>query len=134
MWDPRQYLAYSDERSRPYFDLVSRIGAPADTVTSVVDLGCGPGQLTARLADIWPHATIVGVDNSPEMIASAAPLATNRLTFHQGDLRDWQPAEPVDVLVSNATLQWVPEHRSLLARFVSWLQPGGWFEIGRAHV
>ena len=127
MWDPRQYLAYADERSRPFFDLVSRIGAPPDAVASVVDLGCGPGQLTAQLTQLWPQAAIVGVDSSPAMITAAGPLASGgRLRFEQADLRHWHPDEAIDVIVSNATLQWIPEHRDLLGRFLSWLRPGGW--------
>lgn len=127
-WDPSQYLAFSDERSRPFFDLVARIGAPADAVGAVVDLGCGPGGLTATLAQRWPAASVTGVDSSADMLAQAAKLddAGGRLAFVQADLSEWAPGGPLDVIVSNAALQWVPGHQELLARFVSWLQPGGW--------
>ena len=69
MWDPAQYLHFADERSRPFYDLVARIGATAPGY--VVDLGCGPGQLTASLAARWPEAEVVGIDSSTEMVAAA---------------------------------------------------------------
>ena len=73
MWDAGQYLRYRDERARPFIDLITRIGAAAPS--SVVDLGCGPGNLTALLAQRWPGADVAGVDSSPEMIEAArAPL------------------------------------------------------------
>ena len=124
VWDPVTYLQFADERSRPFFDLVRQVGAQRPA--SVVDLGCGPGQLTAKLAERWPEASIVGLDSSPEMIAKATAYAGPRLSFVIADLRDWQPVTPVEVILSNAALQWVPGHRSLLPRLVDALVPGGW--------
>ena len=125
MWDPGQYLKYADERGRPFAELVARISAKSPGY--VVDLGCGPGNLTARLAERWPDAFVAGVDSSPEMIEKARSVAVpGRLEFLLADLRKWQPHRPVDVLISNATLQWVPRHMDLLPRLVSTLVPGGW--------
>lgn len=124
-WDPDAYLRYSAERSRPFTDLVDRVAA--DAPRRVVDLGCGPGQLTATLACRWPDADILGVDSSPQMIEAAAEHAVGRLRFELGDAAAWTTPEPVDVLVSNATLQWVPGHRDLFAGWVDSLAPGGWF-------
>ncbi|HWI44298.1 MAG TPA: methyltransferase domain-containing protein [Nocardioides sp.] len=126
-WDPQRYLAFADERGRPFVELVARVGA-TDPRT-VVDLGCGPGNLTALLADRWPQAAVTGVDSSPEMIAQASGTNTRaRLAFHRQDLRDWlsEQAVPVDVLVSNATLQWVPGHLDLLPSLLGRVAPGGW--------
>lgn len=128
MWDPRTYLAFADERSRPFADLLSRVAA--ESPGHVVDLGCGPGQLTATLAQRWPGAHVLGVDSSPEMLAQAAQHAEpGRVDFEAGDAATWQPSGPLDVLVSNATLQWVPGHRELLGRYISWLAPGGWLAV-----
>ena len=126
MWDPGQYLRYAGERARPFFDLVARVGA--DEPGYVADLGCGPGNLTATLADRWPAAEIVGVDSSPEMIAAAQEEAAkrDRLSFTLGDVRDWRPARKVDVLLSNAVLQWVPGHMDVVRRWPGLLTPGGW--------
>ncbi|HYW26583.1 MAG TPA: trans-aconitate 2-methyltransferase [Terriglobales bacterium] len=124
-WDPGQYRRYADERSRPFFELVGRIGA--ERPGHVVDLGCGDGALTATLVARWPDATVEGVDRSPEMIAAAEPRTIpGRLGFAIGDVRDWRPDAAVDVLVSNATLQWVPEHARLLEGWADALAPGGW--------
>lgn len=123
-WDPATYLAFADERSRPFDELLRRV--PATQPGYVVDLGCGPGQLTASLAERWPAARIVGLDSSPDMIERAREHVTDRTSFEVADLRDWEPARPVDVIVANATLQWVPGHRDLLPRLVDMLSPGGW--------
>jgi trans-aconitate 2-methyltransferase len=129
MWDPAQYLNFADERSRPFFDLTGRIAASSPTY--VVDLGCGPGQLTASLAARWPAADVVGVDSSAEMIAAARAAGysgsqTGRLSFELGDAASWKPDRPVDVIVSNAMLQWVPGHLELLPAWVDYLAPQGW--------
>jgi trans-aconitate 2-methyltransferase len=124
VWDPTTYLEFADERSRPFVDLVGRVKVADPKV--VVDLGCGPGQLTASLAVRWPKAQILGLDSSPDMIRQAAKLAGPRLSFQLQDLRSWQPATPVDVIISNATLQWVPEHRELMPMLTSALGPNGW--------
>lgn len=124
VWDPRVYLEFADDRSRPFLDLVAQVAA--DAPDSVVDLGCGPGQLTARLADRWPSARIIGIDASPEMITRATEHVGGRVSFQTGDVRDWRADQPVDVIISNATLQWVPEHRELLPGLIDQLTPGGW--------
>lgn len=122
MWSPEKYLTFATERARPFHDLMARV--PAVDPADVVDLGCGPGTLTLELAARWPDARVVGVDSSAEMI-KAAP--GGRAEFVLADLRDWAPAQPVDVLISNATLQWVPDHLDLLPHLAGHVAPGGWF-------
>jgi trans-aconitate 2-methyltransferase len=127
MWDPVQYQHFGDERSRPFFDLLARVGAQAPD--TVVDLGCGPGTLTATLTRRWPGAVVRGIDSSAEMIEAARALPAGgdqRLSFVQGDVGDWKPDGGVDVIVSNAVLQWVPDHLPVLARWAGFLQTGGW--------
>src|SRR5262249_17268473 len=109
MWDANQYLKFADERARPYFDLLAQVRP--ERVRTIVDLGWGPGRLTRTLAERWPEAVVTGVDNSAEMLAQAQPLTMpGRLSFVQGDITTWQPEGAVDLLVSNAALQWVPSH------------------------
>ena len=129
MWDPGQYQQFAGERGRPFFDLLARVQATDPRY--VADLGCGPGNLTAALAQRWPGAEVVGVDNSPEMISAAQKLGDERagLSFVLGDLREWRPARPVDVLVSSAVLQWVPGHLDLVRRWPQMLTAGGWLAI-----
>lgn len=123
MWDPGQYRRFADERARPFFDLLARV--EVDDPACVVDLGCGPGELTAELARRWPAATVLGVDNAPAMIEAAREQQRARLSFELADVATWWPAAPVDVLVANALLQWVPDHMDLLPRWVAALNPGG---------
>jgi trans-aconitate 2-methyltransferase len=124
VWDPQQYEQFGTERSQPFTDLMSRIELPG--ARRIADLGCGTGSLTEDLARRWPAATVVGVDSSPDMLESARRRQiAGRLDFVLGDLRDWEPDEPLDLLVSNATLQWVPDHLAVITRLASFLAPGG---------
>jgi trans-aconitate 2-methyltransferase len=127
MWNPEQYARFGDERSRPFFELVNRIGA-TDPRT-VVDLGCGPGALTASLVERWPSADVLGVDNDAAMLASATNVLgdSKALRFTSGDIATWRVTEPADVIVSNAALQWVPNHLELLPALAAQVKPGGWF-------
>jgi trans-aconitate 2-methyltransferase len=134
VWDPGQYLHFADERSRPFFDLLGRVRAQDPGL--VADLGCGPGQLTATLADRWPDAEVRGIDSSAEMIKAARELpqsgghgSAGRLSFAVADVRQWQPERAADVIVSNAVLQWVPDHLQLLTRWAGMLSDAGWLAI-----
>ena len=126
-WDPERYLTYSDERGRPFGDLLRRVDA--DQPKNVVDLGCGPGNLTALAAARWPSAKVVGLDSSAPMIDKARASIAG-VDFAVTDLRDWaESAVPgsVDVLLSNATLQWVPGHLDLLPTLAGAVSEGGGF-------
>jgi trans-aconitate 2-methyltransferase len=139
MWDATQYLRFGGERSRPFIDLLARVGA--ELPEHVVDMGCGPGNLTVLLAERWPSAAVCGVDSSPQMIEAArklvsadAPRSTGSsltshapgLSFMLDDVRHWEPQSLPDVVISNAVLQWVPGHRELLVRWADWLADDGW--------
>jgi trans-aconitate 2-methyltransferase len=128
VWNPDQYQRYADERSRPFFDLLGRVRAA--NPRAIADLGCGPGNLTASLLERWPDARVWGVDSSAQMLESAQNLEQpGRLEFVQADLREWVPPEPLDVLVSNAALQWVPDHQRLIPHLAGWVAPGGWLAV-----
>ncbi|GER23423.1 trans-aconitate 2-methyltransferase [Zafaria cholistanensis] len=145
-WDPDLYLRHADPRARPFFDLVARIapvprmgesgtGEPGSwEPRTVVDLGCGPGHLTAALADRWPGARVLGLDSSPQMVAKAraahgpdAPAHRPNLAFEQADAGAWEPDARTDVVVTNAMLQWIPGHLELVGRWLDALAPGAWF-------
>ncbi|MFG1700935.1 trans-aconitate 2-methyltransferase [Nonomuraea sp. NPDC049309] len=123
IWDPVTYAIYADERSRPFIELISRVGAVEPDY--VVDMGCGSGDLTVELANRWPNATIEGFDSSPAMIGKARRLQS-QVRFQVADAATWRPDRPVDVLISNALLQWVPDHHSVLEHWMEELAPGGW--------
>ena len=130
-WDPTQYAKFSDHRARPFGDLLARVGASSPAL--VVDLGCGNGPLTLGLAQRWPGARIVGVDHSPEMLAAARELDVDgRVEWVESDLATWDVRSlgtAPDVVVTNATLQWVPGHLDLVRTWVEALAPGGWFAM-----
>ncbi|HEX8700495.1 MAG TPA: methyltransferase domain-containing protein [Myxococcaceae bacterium] len=124
MWNPTQYERFRDERKRPFFELLARVDVASPR--QVVDLGCGTGDLTLVLAERWPEASVTGVDSSEAMIAEARRRALpGRVGFELADLAGWTPARPLEVLVSNAALHWLPDHAALLSRLVSLLAPNG---------
>lgn len=119
-WDPAQYLTYVEERGRPFVDLLARVGAASPA--TVLDLGCGPGNMTRLLAERWPDAAVMGVDSSAEMIARAR-ADHPALSWELGDLRDWSGT--ADVVISNAALQWIPDHLELVPALAA--RAGEWF-------
>ncbi|MPZ80826.1 MAG: trans-aconitate 2-methyltransferase [Actinophytocola sp.] len=121
MWDPSRYLAFADHRARPFFDLLARVNAAAPR--RVADLGCGPGNLTETLTARWPDAVVEAMDSSPEMVDAARERG---IDAEAGDVREWSPRPDTDVVVSNAVLQWVPDHDELLLRWVERLPSGAW--------
>lgn len=124
MWDPRQYERFRAERSRPFFDLLARI--PDRDYRAISDLGCGTGDLTAALSEHWPQARVLGVDNSAEMLAAAARYAVpDTVEFTPGDIVSWRPGSPQDLVVSNATFQWIPGAADLLRHVAGYLAPKG---------
>ncbi|MEU9173342.1 trans-aconitate 2-methyltransferase [Streptomyces sp. NPDC048420] len=132
-WDPAQYLRHADHRARPFTDLLGRVPDLPSDPPVIADLGCGPGNVTAVLAARWPTARITGYDNSVEMldkaqVEHAGPTSGGgRLDFAHADVRTWAPAQPYDLIVSNATLQWVPGHVGRFADWIAGLAPGGTF-------
>jgi trans-aconitate 2-methyltransferase len=133
-WDPSQYGAFGDHRARPFADLLAHVDI-ADPAR-ITDLGCGSGELTARLALRWPGAGIEALDASPEMIEAAqAHAIPGRLSFTVGDVATWDPGQSVDLIISNAVLHWIPGHAGLLPRWADALTPGGYlaFQVPGNH-
>jgi len=135
IWDPERYLRFEKQRAQPFRDLLARIRADGEPEpATVIDLGSGPGNATALLTRRWERARVTGVDNSAQMVEAAAKYALpGRLEFRLGDLRELTPEQfggRVDVVITNATLQWVPGHLELLPRMVDLVAPGGTFALG----
>jgi len=128
-WDAQVYGRYADERSRPFHDLLARVQAtdPAE----VVDLGCGSGSGLSAMARRWPGARLVGVDSSADMLDAAGSELAGQpgIKLVHAQAESWAPEHPVDVLVSNALLQWIPNHADLLSAMAGWLAPAGWLAI-----
>jgi trans-aconitate 2-methyltransferase len=121
-WSPESYLHFGDERTRPSIDLCARIRV--DAPATVIDLGCGPGNSTQVLRERWPDAHVSGLDSAAEMIAAA------RESYPEGDwalgsIEEWEPENPIDVVFSNAALQWAPAHAQLVPRLFAQVARGG---------
>lgn len=123
-WDPAQYLLFAEWRLRAALDLLTHVEVTG--AAHVVDLGTGTGVVLPALAERFPQAALVAVDNSAEMLERARREVTGLpVTWLEADAETWRPEQPVDVLYSNATLQWLGDHPSLLPRLLSFVRPGG---------
>lgn len=121
-WNPSTYMNFGSERTRPAIELAARIAV--DTPRTVVDLGCGPGNSTAVLAQRWPNSDVIGVDSSPEMLAKARDSGVDA-EWIEADVSTWRPEQPVSVIYSNATLQWIDGHATMLPRLMAFIERGG---------
>ena len=130
-WDPAQYLKFADERLRPALDLLARV--TVETPQTVYDLGCGPGNMTARLRRRWPGARIIGVDSSEAMLKKARADHPG-IEFVAADLAGFRFPAPADVIVSNAALHWLAEHAGLFPALVRALASGGTLAVQIPHV
>jgi len=126
-WNPAQYLKFADDRRRPAIDLLARIALASPR--TIVDLGCGAGNVTRLLAERWPDARITGVDNSPAMLASArnATAGDSRFEWIEADVGSWTPreGESPDLVFSNAALHWLDDHQALMAKLLGAVSGGG---------
>lgn len=129
-WDPTLYSAFAQPRLRPALDLMARIGAP--DARQVVDLGCGTGNVTRILAERWHEAGVLGVDSSPEML-EAAKAQPSCIRWVQADAVSWAPGRPVDVLFSNAALQWLGDHATLFPHLLAQVKAGGVLAVQMPH-
>jgi trans-aconitate 2-methyltransferase len=121
-WNPDLYLQFVTERTQPSLDLIGRI--QISHPDRIVDLGCGPGNSAAMLRQRWPTAELVGLDSSPEMIATASKTYPDE-KWTLADIATWLPDTPFDLVFSNATLQWLPNHVCLFPHLFAQVALGG---------
>ncbi|NWB24307.1 MULTISPECIES: trans-aconitate 2-methyltransferase [unclassified Pseudomonas] len=121
-WSAKQYSMFEQQRTRPVRDLVAAI--PEGDVRTAVDLGCGPGNSTEVLADRFPQALVTGMDSSDDMLVDARKRLP-ALNFELADIGAWNPVQKFDVILANASLQWLPDHATLYPHLVNQLTPGG---------
>ncbi len=125
-WDPARYGAFRDLRLRPALDLLAQV--PGLPPGEIVDLGCGDGAVADALATRFPGRGLVGVDNSPAMLANAAArLRYDRLI--EADIAGWEALVPPALIFSNAALNWLPDHATLMPRLARMLRPGGMLAV-----
>lgn len=121
-WSAKQYTMFEQHRTRPVRDLVAAI--PNTEVRTAVDLGCGPGNSTEVLAGRFPQAQVTGMDSSDDMLVDARKRLPG-LNFELADIGAWHPEHAFDVILANASLQWLPDHARLYPHLVNQLTPGG---------
>lgn len=121
-WDPNRYAIFSDHRLRPALELLERV--PLSAPRLIYDLGCGTGEIARLMSNRWPDATVVGVDNSAEMLAKARS-SPGAVRWIEADIAEWQPDQTPDLIYSNATFQWLDGHDALFPRLAELLAPGG---------
>lgn len=123
-WNPAQYERFRSERSQPFFDLLKMVEpAPGGLA---VDLGCGTGELTKLLHERLQVRETIGIDSSETMLTGSAAYAGGGLRFERGDVCDFTlDGAMIDVLFSNAALQWLDGHETLFPRILQMVAPGG---------
>ena len=121
-WNPQQYSRFTGQRLRPALDLIARI--PIEHPRSMVDLGCGTGNVTRVLRGRWPDARIAGVDGSPQMLAEAKKVEDG-IAWELVDVAAWNPPQTFDLVFSNAALHWLDDHAALFARLSAKVAAGG---------
>lgn len=129
-WNPNLYLKFANERTQPSLDLIARIGL--DKPARLIDLGCGTGNSTEALRRRWPGAEVTGLDNSARMLETAArdyPAGK----WVQADINAWSAETPYDLVFSNATLQWVKGHATLIPRLLAQVAAGGALAVQMPH-
>lgn len=130
VWNPAVYMAFGDERTRPAVELLARVRC--ENPARVIDLGCGPGNSTAVVAARWPNAQLEGLDSSPDMLVRARQSGLHA-EWIEADLAVWSARGQYSVIFSNATLQWLGDHRELIRRLMGFIEPGGTFAFQVPH-
>lgn len=123
-WNPEVYNQFKSERSAPFYDLLALLNMHPGL--EAIDLGCGTGELTARLADALPESRVLGVDSSQEMLANSRKADGSTLNFECITIeKQLEKEQHWDVVFSNAALQWVPDHEALFPQIITKIKPGG---------
>ena len=124
-WNPIQYLKFKGERLRPAIDLITQTRSAFENcmnVQSILDLGCGPGNLTEYLGNAFPNATIDGIDSSESMIECAMKNSINsKMTFRKSDIESEinDCTKKYNLVFSNASLHWCNDHDKLLTNIIN---------------
>lgn len=115
-WNPTQYEKFKAQRSKPFYDLLGLIeNRPFELA---IDLGCGTGELTSELFHKIKPRKMIGIDSSPEMLSKSFQFQKKDLSFELADIENYDIPDGVDLLVSNAALQWVPNHEELIPKLL----------------
>lgn len=123
-WNPDTYNQFKTERFAPFYDLLSLVNIKQGMDT--IDLGCGTGELTKKLADYLPGAKLIGIDSSMEMLDQSKAFADERIQFIHRSIEEQLNMETKwDLVFSNAAIQWVDNHTKLLTDLIGCLKTSG---------
>jgi trans-aconitate 2-methyltransferase len=122
-WNPEQYRRFAAERAQPFHDLLALI--EPGSIKRAVDLGCGPGELTAFAATQLAVGEMVGIDSSQAMLDKTVEHRSDSVRFEYGNIAEWTSSSDLDLVLAAASLQWVPDHAEVIARWSGALRPGG---------
>jgi trans-aconitate 2-methyltransferase len=122
LWNPEQYLKFGSDRLRPALDLIGQIAL--DHPSTIIDLGCGPGNVTDFLMKRWPNADVKGLDHSADMLEQARQ-SYDYISWVKGDVTTWVAKPPFDLIFSNACLHWFGGHDLLFPHILDQLNSGG---------
>lgn len=125
-WSAQQYSLFERQRTRPVHDLLTQV--PNTQIELAVDLGCGPGNSTQVLQEHVPQARVIGLDSSEDMVRAARERLP-ALSFELADIQHWRAAQAPQLILANASLQWLPKHDQLYPALLGQLSPGGWLAI-----
>lgn len=127
-WNPGIYNKFKSERFEPFYDLAALISVKPNM--EALDLGCGTGELTGKLADLLPDATVLGVDSSPNMLQDYKPFANERVSFENKGIQEQLDSNKKwDLIFSNAAIQWLDNHIDLIPKIISRIKPDGQLAI-----
>src|SRR5450755_3701840 len=126
-WDALTYDQSSEPQQAWASEVLARLEGVAQDATAM-DVGCGTGRVTEALLALVPRGRVLAVDASADMVALAREWLGDRAEVWCQDVLDLDLDEPVDAIVSTATLHWVADHDRLWARLARALRPGGVLE------
>src|SRR5271166_6325360 len=127
-WDAGTYDRSSEPQQAWASEVLARLEGIAQDAT-VLDVGCGTGRVTEALLELVPRGRVLAMDASADMVALARRRLDDRAEVWCQDALDLDLDEPVDAILSTATLHWVTDHDRLWPRLAQALRPGGMLEV-----
>jgi trans-aconitate 2-methyltransferase len=123
-WNPETYNKFKSERFTPFYDLLALVKVKPSM--TVIDLGCGTGELTKKIADHLPASTVLGIDSSPEMLSKSTGFINENTRFECESIeKKVKSGEKWDLVFSNAAIQWVDNHKDIIPQIISCVKEGG---------